>query len=462
MALERIVARARADVAARMAALPLAALQAQCRPSDRDFAAALRRVPTGFIMECKRASPSEGVLRDAYDPVAIAMAYAPFADAISVLCDGPFFGGSLDHLRAVRAAVDVPVLCKDFVVDPWQVWEARVAGADAILLMLSVLDDAQYRACAAAAGEAGIATLTEVHTEAELHRALALGAPVIGINNRDLSTLRVHLETTHRLAPLATRAPVLVSESGIRDHGDVRALAPLVDGFLVGSSLVKSGDLPQAVRALVFGLTKVCGLTRPLDAAAAWAAGATHGGLIFAAGSPRQLTVDVAEQVMRGAPLAWVGVFVDQGLERVASIAQRLGLAAVQLHGSESPEEIAALRARLPEGTEIWKAFRVRDRLPTLDAAPLDRIVLDTWHPTAHGGTGTVFDWQLLGGHPMRERIILAGGLTPERVAAAAQLGVGGLDVSSGVEAAPGIKDHARLAAFFAARRGTGREHGRT
>lgn len=458
MALDRIVARTRADVAARMAALPLAELKARCQPSERDFTAALGRARTGFIMECKRASPSEGVLREAYDPVAVATAYAPFADAISVLCDTPFFGGSLDHLRAVRAAVDVPVLCKDFVVDPWQVWEARAAGADAILLMLSVLDDTGYRACAAAAQEAGIATLTEVHSEEELHRALALGAPVVGINNRDLTTLQVSLATTHRLAPLAAPAPVLVSESGIRHHGDVRALTPLVDGFLVGSSLMKSDHLPRAVRALVFGLTKVCGLTRPADAAAAWGAGATHGGLVFAAGSPRQVSVDLAEEVVGGAPLAWVGVFVDEDVERIAATAERLGLAAVQLHGTESPEVIAALRDRLPKDTEIWKAYRVRDQLPDLEAVPADRVLLDAWHPSAHGGTGTAFDWALLDRHPARERIILAGGLTPERVAEATRLGVAGLDVSSGVEVSPGIKDHARMAAFFAARRGTGRE----
>jgi len=458
MALERIVARTRADVAIRMAARPLAALRAECRPSDRDFAAALRRRRTGFLLECKRASPSEGIIRDPYDPVAIGSAYASHADAISVLCDRPFFHGHHDHLRAVREAVTVPVLCKDFVVDPWQVWEARAAGADAVLLMLSVLDRDGWLRCAEAAAAAGIATLTEVHSEAELDLALSLDAEVIGINNRDLATLQVDLDTTRRLAPLVGPDRVLVCESGIRSHAEVRALAPLVDAFLVGTALMRSPDVAGAVRRLVFGLTKVCGLTRPEDAGAAWEAGATHGGVIFVDGSPRQVDRERARAVFAAAPLQRVGVFAGEDAARVAGLAADLGLAAVQLHGEETPDDLARLRATLPPGTEIWKAFRVRDALPDWAPFRADRVLLDTWHPTRIGGTGAGFDWALLADVPARDRILLAGGLVAERVADAEALGVGGFDVNSGVEDAPGIKNHARLAEFFAARRGGGKE----
>ncbi|HEX9167144.1 MAG TPA: bifunctional indole-3-glycerol-phosphate synthase TrpC/phosphoribosylanthranilate isomerase TrpF [Gemmatimonadales bacterium] len=461
MALERILARTRADVAARKAATPLDRLREQCRPSDRDFAAALRRPRTGFILECKRASPSEGVIRDRYDPVAIATAYAPHADAISVLCDRPFFRGSHDHLRAVREAVGVPVLCKDFVVDPWQVWEARAAGADAVLLMLSVLDREGWVRCAAAAALAGIATLTEVHTDRELDLALDLGAEVIGVNNRDLASLQVDLDTTRRLAPRVGNDRVVVCESGIRTHAEVRALAPAVDAFLVGTTLMRSAEVPAAVRRLVYGMTKVCGLTRPGDAVAAWEAGATHGGVIFVEESPRAVDRAKARAVLAAAPLLRVAVFANAAPQHVASLAAELGLAAVQLHGEETPGDVAALRQVLPGGTEIWKAFRVRDALPDWGPFEVDRVLLDTWHPAVRGGTGEGFDWSLVARAPDPDRIILAGGLTPERVADAEALGVGGLDVNSGVEDAPGIKSHTKLAAFFAARRGSGRERDR-
>lgn len=461
MALERILSRTRADVAARMALTPLARLRGRCRPSDRDFVAALRRPRTGFILECKRASPSEGVLRDRYDPVAIATGYAPHADAISVLCDGPFFEGGHHHLSAVREAVSVPVLCKDFVVDPWQVWEARAAGADAVLLMLSVLDRDGWARCADAAAAAGIATLTEVHTDQELDLALGLGAEVIGINNRDLATLQVDLGVTRRLAPRVPGGRLVVCESGIRSHAEVRALAPVVDAFLVGSTLMRSPDVSGAVRQLVYGLTKVCGLTRPEDARAAWDAGATHGGVIFAEGSPRRVDPAQARTILAAAPLLRVGVFAGAAPELVASVAAELGLAAVQLHGDERPEDVAALRQALPRGTEIWKAFRVRGALPDWAPVGADRVLLDTWHPALRGGTGVRFDWDLLAGAPGLDRVILSGGLTPERVTEAESVGAGGLDVNSGVEESPGRKSHARLAEFFAARRGAGKERDR-
>jgi len=447
--LGEIVARTRADLRERQAVRPLDAVRAACTPSDRDFIAALRRERPGFILEHKRASPSAGVLRTAHAPAEIARAYAPFAAAISVLCDTPYFGGSLDDLRAVRAAVDVPVLCKDFVVDPYQVYEARAAGADAILLMLSVLDDESYGACAAAAREAGIATLTEVHTEAELVRAIRSGAPVIGINNRDLRTLQVDLDTTRRLAPFVPPDRVRVCESGIRTHADVRALAPLVDAFLVGSALMTEPDVPRAVRRLRFGLTKICGLTRPEDAAAAHAAGATHGGLIFAERSPRRVTLAQAAAVRAAAPLSWVGVFVDAPIETITEAVRTLDLGAVQLSGDESSAMVGALRTALPAGVEVWKALRVHETLPSLRFTGADRVLLDTYAAGQHGGTGRRFDWGLLAGHPDRDQVLLAGGISPANAAEAAALGVGGLDVNSGVEVAPGQKDPVRLTQLF-------------
>ena len=261
MVLDRIVTRTREDLDRRMRARPLPALLKELSPSLRPLATALGRGRTGFILECKRASPSEGVIRDPYDPVAIAHAYAEHADAISVLTDEPWFQGSLTHLETVSRAVTIPVLRKDFVVDPYQVVESRVHGADAVLLMLSVLDDVAWRDCAAAARESGIGTLTEVHTRLELDRAVALGAPVIGINNRDLATLRVDLDVTRTLAPLVPPDRVVVCESGIASHTDIVGLRSRVDAFLVGSALMRERNIRGAVRSLIYGETKVCGLT---------------------------------------------------------------------------------------------------------------------------------------------------------------------------------------------------------
>jgi indole-3-glycerol phosphate synthase/phosphoribosylanthranilate isomerase len=457
MVLDRILERTRADLARRTQQVPLDRLRSQIVPSDRSLFRALRGGRTGFIMECKRASPSEGLIRELYDPASIAAEYAGHADAISVLTDGPFFQGALEHLRAVRQAVSLPVLRKDFVLQPYQVVEARVWGADAILLMLSVLDDAAWSECAAAASEVGLESLTEVHTDAELDRALHLGAPVIGINNRDLKTLTVDLDTVRRLAPRVPADRVLVCESGIGNHRDVRSLRHLVDGFLVGTSLMRQRDLSRAVRQLVYGITKVCGLGREEDAQAAWRLGATHGGLIFAPESPRRVDPARATAIRASAPLEWVGVFVNEAPEVIVDIVRRLGLSAVQLHGEETPELLDALRAAVPAGCEIWKAVRIRDHIPTPVDTGADRLVLDTWREDRRGGTGARFDWALLEGYPQLDRVLLGGGLTPETAAAADALGTGGLDVNSGVEISPGVKSAARLREFLEARRGSGR-----
>ncbi|HEY3359723.1 MAG TPA: bifunctional indole-3-glycerol-phosphate synthase TrpC/phosphoribosylanthranilate isomerase TrpF [Polyangia bacterium] len=455
--LDAIVARTRADLRARMAARPLASFAAGLAPSDRSLEAALRRPRTGFILECKRASPSRGVLCADFDPVALGRAYGPFADAISVLTNEPFFGGRHEDLAAVRAAVPLPVLCKDFVVDPYQVYEARRHGADAVLLMLSVLGDEEYRRCAAAAAELGLDVLTEAHTPAELDRALALGARVIGLNSRDLRTLAVDHATVRALAPRVPAGPVVVAESGVHGHADARGLAPLADALLVGSALCAAPDVPAAVRELVFGRVKVCGLTRPADAAAAWAAGATHGGLVFAPGSKRQVDGATAARVRAAAPLRWVGVFVDAPAATIAAHAHALGLAAVQLHGDEPPAAVAALKPLLPPGCEVWKAVRVRDRAPRRAETGADRLLLDTWQPGAPGGTGRAFDWEVVRAHPERGDLVVAGGLGRDNAAAADALGVWALDASSGLEEAPGVKSAARMEAFFAALRGPGR-----
>ena len=225
--------------------------------SQRSFAAALRtrsgrsRSPQpALIMECKAASPSRGTIRSDYDPASLAAQYAPYAAAVSVLTEPDRFNGSFDDLATVREVVDVPVLCKDFIVDEVQVLAARSLGADAVLLMLSVVPDDVYRELAALAHSLGMEVLTEVSTPEEMHRAAALGAEVIGINNRDLRTLETDLARTEEMAPLAPAGVVLVGESGVGAPDDVRRLSGLVDALLVGSSLSGAPDPAEAARDL--------------------------------------------------------------------------------------------------------------------------------------------------------------------------------------------------------------------
>ena len=225
--------------------------------SQRSFAAALRtrsgqgRSPQpALIMECKAASPSRGTIRSDYDPASLAAHYAPYAAAVSVLTEPDRFNGSFDDLAAVREVVDVPVLCKDFIVDEVQVLAARSLGADAVLLMLSVVPDDVYRELAELAHSLGMEVLTEVSTPQEMHRASALGAEVIGINNRDLRTLETDLARTEEMAPLAPAGVVLVGESGVGAAEDVRRLSGLVDALLVGSSLSGAPEPAEAARQL--------------------------------------------------------------------------------------------------------------------------------------------------------------------------------------------------------------------
>jgi len=205
-----------------------------------------------LIAEVKRASPSQGLFRADLDPIAQASTYAAAgAAAVSVLTDARYFHGSLDDLVQVRRAVAVPVLRKEFIVDEYQLWEAREAGADAVLLIVAALEDAALRDLPGAAKGAGLATLVEVHTAGELDRALRLGAPVIGINNRDLQTLTTTLAPSLALLPQIPPGPIAVSESGLRTGADVaQVVAAGAHAVLVGETLLRAADVAATVREL--------------------------------------------------------------------------------------------------------------------------------------------------------------------------------------------------------------------
>lgn len=431
-------------VAARKLQQPLASFQNDITLSQRDFYHALQGSKTVFILECKKASPSKGVIRENFNPADIAAVYKNYASAISVLTDEKYFQGSFDFLPLVSAAVTQPVLCKDFIIDAYQIQLARFYQADAILLMLSVLDDDRYRQLAAVAHSLNMGVLTEASNAKELDRAIALGAKVVGINNRDLRDLSISLDRTRELAPRLPKGVTVISESGINNYQQVRELSHFANGFLIGSALMSEPDLNAAVRRVLLGENKVCGLTRAQDAAAAYHAGAVYGGLIFVGSSPRYVDIAKARTVISGAPLKYVGVFRDAKIETVQQTAERLSLAAVQLHGQEDQSYINQLRAILPASCQIWRALRVDDAVPQRNLQHVERYVLDH----GNGGTGQRFDWSLLAGQPL-DNVLLAGGLSADNCCAAAQLGCVGLDFNSGVESAPGIKDPQLIAAVF-------------
>jgi indole-3-glycerol phosphate synthase len=255
--LDEIVAHKRSELAALKAARPLGDLIAACRglAPALDFAAALRPAAgerVRLIAEVKRASPSQGLFRGDLDPVAQASTYAQAgAAAVSVLTDARYFHGSLDDLIRVREAVLVPVLRKEFIVDEYQLWEARAAGADAALLIVAALEDAALRDLLHAAKAAGLATLVEVHTAHELDRALRLDAPVIGVNNRDLQTLTTSLAPSLALLPQIPPGPLAVSESGLGSGADVaQVVAAGAHAVLVGETLLRAADVAAKVREL--------------------------------------------------------------------------------------------------------------------------------------------------------------------------------------------------------------------
>lgn len=450
--LGEIAERKRQDLAGRYAGVTIDGLRAQAEPTQRSLARMLDQPGARFILEIKKASPSEGEIRAAADPATLARTYSGVADALSVLCDGPYFGGSLDDVAAARTAFDGPILAKDFFIDPRQVVEARLAGADAVLVMLSLLEDEAAREIIAEARRYGMDALVEVHDEAEMRRAIALQAPLIGINNRDLRDLSIDLTTTERLARLAPDR-LLVSESGIRTREDVGRLSPLVDGFLVGTSLMRAEDPGQAARELVFGRVKLCGLNRPEDIAAA--APATFAGFVFVPETPRYLTIEEAAPLVgaaRNAGLSPVGVFRDAPVGTVADAASLLNLHAVQLHGSEDAGYLLALRGQLPPETEIWTAVSVG--AADLAARSGDRTLFDN----AGGGSGQAFDWERIADHPELARAILAGGIGAHNAREAQRLGAYALDVGSSVDETPGVKSPEKIAQLFGALRPQSKE----
>lgn len=458
--LEQIVIDKRITVEALKKSLPLESFKNSLVPTTKNMYQALTRTEekpyAGFILECKKASPSKGLIRANFNVKEICTIYDKYAAAISVLTDEKYFQGTFEYLKIVTDTVSCPVLNKDFFIDIYQVYLARHYGADAILLMLSVLSDEEYKELAAVAEQYNLAILTEISNDEERDRAIALGAKLIGINNRDLRDLSTDISRTFDYAPTIPSDRIVISESGIYTNDQVRELAPAVDGFLVGSSVMAKNDIDLACRKLIFGNNKVCGLTAPQYATAASTAGAIYGGLIFAEKSPRYVTAAQAKEIVtQVASLNYVGVFVNHAIEAVATLAKNLNLHAVQLHGQEDQTYIDSLQKLLNEnGTntcKIWKAEPVENTVPELSLLNIEHTVLDG----KNAGSGQSFNWQELADSEQNlSACFLAGGLNGENIKKAVNLltehDLFGLDLNSGVEVSPGIKCSEKLTQVFA------------
>ncbi|HEU5229449.1 MAG TPA: bifunctional indole-3-glycerol-phosphate synthase TrpC/phosphoribosylanthranilate isomerase TrpF [Ktedonobacteraceae bacterium] len=467
MFLDRIVAQTRQDLEQRKRDCPLDELRerALAQPRPRDLLAAFEpRSRVHIIAEVKRASPSKGMLAPHLDPVELARTYeANGASVISVLTEPHFFLGSPQYLTAIKAAVSIPVLRKDFILDEYQVYEARAWGADAILLICAILDDDQLRRLLRLANELGMHSLVEVHSREEARRAIAAGAVVIGVNSRDLMTFQMNPYLLREIRPLIPLDRVVIAESGIHTAADARRLARYdVQAMLVGESLVVSNDVPAQMRMLLRGANqstqvKICGLRTVEHINVAVTAGADMLGFVFYEPSYRYVSPQEVRGLLEASstllsssqPLPdLVGVFVNKEAAFINDVAAQAGLHFIQLHGTESPEFCQKIER------PIIKALHLNDdadlHLVEQYSQTVWRLLLDT--PTREwGGTGITHNWNLARKAAQQSRMLLAGGLTSDNVAEAIQqVQPWGVDVSSGVETEK-QKDSSKIQAFMQA-----------
>ncbi len=417
-----------------------------------------------LIAEVKRASPSRGVLAPHFDPVTLAQTYAAHgAAAISVLTEPHFFLGSPQYLTAIKAAVSVPVLRKDFIVDEYQVYEARAWGADAILLICAILSDEQLRHLLKVAHEQRMRCLVEVHSVEEAQRAVAAGAIIIGVNSRDLVTFHMNPNLIRELRHIIPANRVVVAESGVHSARDARRLARYdVQAMLVGESLVVAQDVPGQMRSLLAGANesvqvKICGLRTHVHLNAALEAGADMLGLIFYEPSHRYIQPAQVKMLLEHTCLSalaedgqhapdLVGVFVNKDADFINDVAEQVGLHFVQLHGNDAPEFCQLIKRPVIKALQLDKS---EDRGKVMAYRETSwRILLDT-PSNAWGGTGATHDWSLARSVAQDTPILLAGGLTTQNVAEAiSQVHPWGVDVSSGVETNK-VKDVTKIQAFI-------------
>lgn len=453
MILDRIVAQKWQEIERHKRQRPLATFIDTLTVSERSLKAIKLKRGVGLIAEFKRSSPSQKRLNQSNNLREIIKIYDrnAYVKAISVLTDSPFFGGTLADLQTARQFTHKVLLRKDFIIDEYQIYESRLFGADAILLIARLLEKEQLRRFIRIAGRYRMDCIVEVHDEQELTKIPA-NAAIIGINNRNLDTLHIDLDTTIRLAPkLKKRAVVVITESGIHSYQDVHYVGAAADAMLIGTSLLKADDINQKIDSLFRPRIKICGITRAADANLAARLGADLLGFIFYRKSPRYIPPQKAhaiiEEVKKNHPeVQSVGVFVNATPDQITEIDSCCKLDLIQFHGDETDEAILTWAGRAIRALRIQKntdCDRIYD-------SPARYILLDTYQKGKYGGTGRQFDWGILD-RIERKNIIIAGGINPRNVHHACQYQPYAIDVSSGVESRPGQKDARKLRQLFGA-----------
>ena len=440
---------------------------------DFPFEQALQELEFNFICEVKKASPSKGVIAEDFPYLDIAKDYEMAgAAAISVLTEPDFFLGSPQYLQEIAATVHIPVLRKDFIIDEYQIYEAKLWGASAILLIAAILDDETMRRFHELADSLGLSCLVEAHDETEVLRAVNMGARIIGVNNRNLKDFTVDVNNSIRLRNLVDDSVIFVSESGLDTAEDIQRLREnKIYAALMGESFMKSADkvaklaeLYGPIRPKRFAYStnnrelieqnyqpkiKFCGITQ-LDAVPVLlVTQSDYVGFVFAP-SKRQVTVEQAQSIARSLQdgvattsgdrfSSPVGVFVNETIPTIVEIARAVPLSVVQLHGDETIDYIETLRNHLQEeqleSVQIWKAIQVQSKEDVLlwEQVPIDGLVVDAYSKEERGGTGKTMDWSLL--EDVEMPYYLAGGIDLHNVARAIRrLQPYGLDMSSSLE----------------------------
>ena len=441
-------------------------------PSDTGFPfeAALRQQDFNFICEVKKASPSKGIIAEHFPYLDIAKEYeVAGAAAISVLTEPDFFKGDKKYLQEIASTVKIPVLRKDFIIDEYQIYQAKVWGASAILLICACLDVPTLTKFRELADSLGLSSLVEAHDEHEVQMAIDCGARIIGVNNRNLKDFTVDVQNSVRLRNLVQDDVIFVSESGLETPEDIQVLRDNNIGVaLMGETFMRSPNKVEKL-AYLYGPTyytpkvKMCGISKVETIPAIVDAKPDYMGLVFAP-SKRQVTVDQAktlvEELHRGYAQKYgsdtehdkndtiktVGVFVNETVDNLVTIANEANLDAVQLHGDEDETFIQSLKERT--NVEVWKAIQIRTAADTekwIDSSA-DMLLFDAYHKDERGGTGEVFDWSSL--DAFERPFMLAGGIDSTNVARAIRtVRPYGIDISSGIET-NGMKDDKKITAF--------------
>ena len=441
-------------------------------PSDTGFPfeAALRQQDFNFICEVKKASPSKGIIAEHFPYLDIAKEYeVAGAAAISVLTEPNFFKGDKKYLQDIASTVKIPVLRKDFIIDEYQIYQAKVWGASAILLICACLDVPTLTKFRELADSLGLSSLVEAHDENEVQMAIDCGARIIGVNNRNLKDFTVDVQNSVRLRNLVQDDVIFVSESGLETPEDIQVLRDNNIGVaLMGETFMRSPNKVEKL-AYLYGPTyytpkvKMCGISKVETIPAVVEAKPDYMGLVFAP-SKRQVTVDQAkilvEELHRGYAKKYgsdtkhdkndtiktVGVFVNETVDNLVTIANEANLDAVQLHGDEDETFIQSLKERT--SVEVWKAVQIRSAADVekwIDSSA-DMLLFDAYHKDERGGTGEVFDWSSL--DAFERPFMLAGGIDSTNVARAIRtVRPYGIDISSGIET-NGVKDDEKITAF--------------